>query len=174
MRNLRFIMALFLGVLMTQGFGQAVHALGQEAGSSLICDSLPPLNKGVLDYVKTKLNKKVGRGQCWDLAAEALQSVNASWDRAYKFGREVDTAHECVFPGDIIQFEKVIVEYTRDGGIYQESMGHHTAVVFKVNSKGNFELAHQNIGNGSNKVNLTNLDLKNVLKGKITIFRPVI
>src|SRR5688572_15897370 len=33
------------------------------------CDTVPELNQKVIDFVKTKLNKKVGEGECWDLAA---------------------------------------------------------------------------------------------------------
>ncbi|PCH66518.1 MAG: hypothetical protein COC01_07820 [Bacteroidetes bacterium] len=136
------------------------------------CDTIPPLNKELLKFVKKNIKKKVGRGQCWDLAAAALELVNASWDGSYEFGRKVNHETECVYPGDIIQFEGVKVKYSLNGSRYEQNMDHHTAVIYKVNSKGNFELAHQNFGGGRKKVIITNLDLKNITKGKFFIYRP--
>jgi len=136
------------------------------------CDSIPILNREIIDYVESKLKTKVGSGQCWDFAEEALNLVNASWDGLYEFGRKVDLESECVYPGDIIQFEKVIIEYNKEGRKWRENMGHHTAIVYKVNSKGNFDLAHQNYGYSRKKVGITNLELKNITTGEFIIYRP--
>lgn len=140
---------------------------------SINCDSIPPLNSGILNFVKTKINKKVGRGECTDLASEALKAVGAKYDGRYVFGRKVDYKKECVYPGDIIQFEGVKTEYQEGNMTIQEAMLHHTAVINKVNAPGNFELAHQNFNNRK-KVITSNLDLKNIKKGKIYIYRPII
>src|SRR5438045_4189887 len=54
------------------------------------CGDTPELNKKVIEFVKTSMNKKVGAGECWDVAAEALNKAGAKWDGNYKFGKEVN------------------------------------------------------------------------------------
>jgi hypothetical protein len=137
------------------------------------CDSIPELNKQIIDFVKTKLNKKVGHGECWDLASEALNSAGAEWDHDYKFGKELDLKKDCVFPGDIIQFEKVKVEFEKNGSFYKQDLQHHTAVIYKVNEKNSFIMAEQNTSQHGKKVSLSPIDLNNITKGKVTIYRPV-
>ncbi|HUR32145.1 MAG TPA: hypothetical protein VMZ69_11995, partial [Saprospiraceae bacterium] len=132
----------------------------------------PTLNTHIVEFVKSKLNKKVGRGECWDLASEALNTQHAKWDGRYKYGTLVDYKTECVYPGDIIQFERVVVECKFDGGMTRDEMPHHTAVVYEVQSTGNFIIAHQNYNN-KKKVVLTSLNMENIKRGKATIYRPV-
>ena len=67
-------------------------------------DSLPFLNKEIIEFTTSKIGKKVGSGECWDLAAEALDYAGAKWKRSYVYGRKVDLSEEKVLPGDIIQF----------------------------------------------------------------------
>ena len=137
------------------------------------CDSTPLINKQILDFVKSKIKKKVGRGECWDLASEALKLVDAKWDGKYKYGKEVFVERDCIFSGDIIQFENVVLKYTIDGREYKEKMAHHTAIIYEVKGKGDFILAHQNTSFTGKKLGLSPLDIKNVTKGKFTIYRPV-
>lgn len=137
------------------------------------CDQVPELNQKMLAFVKASLNKKIGRGECWDLAAQGLNSIGASWDKSYGFGKEVDPGKDCIYPGDIVQFEGVKIQYQKGNTIYWEEMDHHTAVVFKVNARENYVLAEQNTSTLGKKVGLSNLELKNVLKGTYKVFRPV-
>ncbi len=53
------------------------------------CDSIPIMNQQIIGFVNSKMNRKVGRGECWDLAAEALNLIDAKWDGKYKYGRKV-------------------------------------------------------------------------------------
>lgn len=135
-------------------------------------DSIPEMNRKIIDYVNSKIKKKVGTGECWDFASEALQSVNAKWDMKYKFGKEINYKNEPVFPGDIIQFENVVLNYEIKGAKYTEKMSHHTAIVYAVNDKTNFTIAHQNNGYSGRKVGVSPLDLATLTKGKFTIYRP--
>ncbi len=160
MRILPFIIAVFW--LSNSAFSQGTDN----------CDSIPELNQGVVDFVKTKIKKRVGRGECWDLAAEALNSVNAKWNGQYVFGKEV-SREGCLYPGDIIQMERVTLRYEKDGGVYKEKMPHHTAVVYEVKGKGVFIIAHQNTSIYGKKVGLSEFDLNYLEKGKIIIYRPV-
>ena len=136
------------------------------------CNESLPLNEEIIAFVNSKMNKKVGKGECWDLANEALTNVQAKWDGNLKFGRKLDYKKECVYPGDIIQFEKVKVKYTENKITYQEAMPHHTAIIYEVNGTGNFVLAHQNTAYTGRKVGISSLNLMNVTGGKISIYRP--
>ncbi|MFN6943968.1 MAG: hypothetical protein ACK4ND_03405 [Cytophagaceae bacterium] len=137
-----------------------------------VSQEIPELNQKILEFVKSKINQKVGRGECWDLAAEALNSYGAIWDGKYKYGRKVNPKKEPVYPGDIIQFEKIELTYVKDGCKYKESMPHHTAIIYAVKGDGVYELAHQNTSYSGKTVGLTVIDLKTKSKGKYIIYRP--
>jgi hypothetical protein len=137
------------------------------------CDSIPVLNQKIISYVRTTIGKKVGHGECWDLAAKALNQNQAIWDHNYTYGREINPARECVYPGDIIQFEGVVLKFRNGSRVYKETMEHHTAIVYEVKDKNVFVLIHQNTTFSGRKVGLSELDLKTVVKGKIRIYRPV-
>jgi hypothetical protein len=151
-------------LLATIGFSQSNNLAD--------CGEIPTLNVGVLKFIKSKINKKVGRGECWDLAAEALEYVDAKWDKEYIFGQEVDPNTDCIFAGDIIQFENVKLKYVKDEVTYHEMMLHHTAIIYQVSGTGKFKLAHQNIRTRNNRVEITDIDLKNISKGELHIYRP--
>ena len=136
------------------------------------CNETFPLNQQIIEFVNSKMNKKVGKGECWDLANEALTLVQAKWDGNLKFGRKLDYKKECIYPGDIIQFEKVKVKYTENKVTYQEAMPHHTAIIYEVKGTGDFVLAHQNTAYTGRKVGISSLNLMNVTGGKISIYRP--
>ena len=139
------------------------------------CDSIPQLNKLIVAYAESKIGKKVDRGECWDLAAEALKSVNAKWDGAYVFGRLVNQKKECIFPGDVIQFEGVKTKYKKDNMVYTGQMLHHTAIIYQVISDGNYKIAEQNTGGSKGKkVSIGDFDTKTVTKGKYMIYRPTL
>jgi hypothetical protein len=135
-------------------------------------DSIPGLNRQIIEYVKTTIGKKVDRGECWDLANEALILVNAEWNHEYKYGKPLNPKKDIIYPGDIIQFEGVKVKYKKENAIITETMEHHTAIVYRVIDVGIFELAHQNTGFSGRKVGLSTLDIKNIIRGKMTIYRP--
>lgn len=50
----------------------------------------PELNQKIITFVSQNIGKKVGRGECWDLAAQALNQAGASWDGQYNFGRVIN------------------------------------------------------------------------------------
>ncbi|NJK96116.1 MAG: hypothetical protein HC905_15470 [Bacteroidales bacterium] len=132
----------------------------------------PELNKKIVAYVNSVMGQQVDRGECWDLAYQALNRNNAKWNGEYIYGKEIDPQKDEVFPGDIIQFEKVKVKYINGNTITTETMGHHTAIVYKVYKKGKYQLAHQNTGFSGRKVGLSDFELENVIKGKMKFYRP--
>lgn len=136
-------------------------------------DSIPPLNKKVVEYVNSVMGTQVDRGECWDLAYRALTLVKAKWNGEYEYGRAIDYRKETVYPGDIIHFKGVVVKQTIGLTTITETMEQHTAIILKVYSKGVYELAHQNTGFSGRKVGTSPIDLNGIVRGKITIYRPV-
>lgn len=138
----------------------------------LLQPDLPPLNQRIVEYVATQQGKKVDRGECWDLAKQALDRAGARWDGMLHYGRSYDPAKESILPGDIVQFEGVTMERRIDGGKEQFSFGHHTAVVTAVHDTGDITIAHQNFGPAGRKVSSLRIHLGDRVKGKILFYRP--
>ena len=135
--------------------------------------TVPEVNQHVVNYVNGQIGNKVGRGECWDLAAEALNTAHANWDGQYGFGTVVDWRKEEVMPGDIVQFENVFVEHRIEGGTVREQYGIHTAVVVEVHGRGSYVLAHQNVQPVGKKVGTAPLLMSEVRSGKLRFYRPV-
>ncbi len=127
-------------------------------------DSLPELNQKIVHYVEEKKGKKVGRGECWDLAAQILDQEGAKWDHKFVFGQKINPDDAAVLPGDIIQFKNV----KTSTGL---KASQHTAIVYKINADGKYILAEQN-AYGKRKVTFNEFDRKTITKGKIFIYRP--
>lgn len=122
------------------------------------------------------MGQRVGRGECWDLAAEALNAAGAEWNGDYGFGREVDPDHEPVHPGDIVQFERVEFRWEEGRDVHTIRMPHHTAIVMEVfgaMAPGAYIIAQQNTEETGRKVGTGNLVLSRRTKGKISFFRPI-
>jgi hypothetical protein len=136
-------------------------------------DSLPPLNGVVRNFVQTTIGKKIGRGECWDLANAAMSKAGATWNHQFIFGKLVDPNSAILYPGDIIQFYGVKLKYQKNGQTIIETMKQHTAIVYRVIAPGIFEIAQQNTGGRSGKkVSLSEFDLKTISKGYIKCYRP--
>ncbi|HEY0029343.1 MAG TPA: CHAP domain-containing protein [Bacteroidia bacterium] len=121
----------------------------------------------VVVFCELNKDKKVGKGECWDLAKEALDAAGANWTAPYNFGKEL-LKKEPAAVGDIIQFEKVRIEYP--DGAWKE-LPHHTAIVYKVSAPGQYTIAEQN-ANGKRFVTFSDINLTYIKKGKYTIYRP--
>ncbi len=135
------------------------------------CDSISPLNKEIHTYVQSQINKKVGRGECWDLASYALNKVGAKWDGLFVYGRKL-LPNECIQPGDIIQFKNVKLSYSKGKKTFTEEMKQHTAIIFAVINSDEVILAHQNTGFSGKKVGKSPLVFSTIYKGKYSIYRP--
>jgi len=142
--------------------------------SKVNAQTTPELNKEILKYVKSVEGKKVDRGECWDLANQALKLINADWDKAFVYGDKLDPMKDEIFPGDLIQFDNIKIQYTEGNATYTETMGQHTAIVYKVLEKGVFEIAHQNTGFSGRKVGVSTLNINYIVKGKIFFYRPTL
>jgi hypothetical protein len=133
----------------------------------------PLLNQKIVNYVNTQIGRKVDRGECWDLAYEALTKNNCAWDGKYAYGKAVNPKTDSIYAGDLLQFEGVTVKYRDKNSFVKESFPHHTAIIYKVLGKGNYKIAHQNYGDKGKKVGISELNLKDKVSGSIVFYRPV-
>lgn len=130
--------------------------------------SLPAKNKAIIAFAESKKGKKVGKGECWDLAKAALDAAGADWTPPYGFGKELDPKKDTIIPGDIIQLEKVkIVNPDKSW----QDIPHHTAIISQVLAPNKYVVAEQN-ANGKHSVIFAEMDLNNMKKGKYSIYRP--
>lgn len=135
------------------------------------CDSISKLNQEIVTFAQSNLNKKVGRGECWDLAKYALESSHANWDHKFVYGRHLDR-NECLMPGDIIQFKGVKIKYKEGKKTFYVTMDQHTAIINKVISADEVELIHQNTAFSGKKVGINSMKFSTIIKGKFDIYRP--
>ncbi len=139
----------------------AIIILAQFSGSA------QTVNEKVIAFVNTNMGKKVGTGQCWDLASAALNYAGAKWTSPWEFGTKVNYASQTVTPGDIIHFKKVKYKHGNFIGEYPE----HTAIIYKVLKKGEWQIAEQN-NNARLFVIVSDFYLAWKTKGTIEIFHP--
>ncbi len=134
---------------------------------------IPELNSEITEYVQSVIGTKVDRGECWDLAASALNMHNAKWDGQFVYGKRLNPQKDTVFPGDIIQFKNVKLRYQKGNQVFKESMKKHTAIVYEVLGAGVYRIAHQNTSVGGRKVVITSLDISTLKRGRLFFYRPV-
>ena len=154
-----------------------------------------PVNEKVVAFAKKSLGEKVGNGECWTLANDALKSAGGKSSPAYRdtpnegdyvwgelvYGREVKNgklietgnAKLKVVPGDIVQFRGSRFAGPRaDGGTYTMTAAHHTAIVVNTTPDGKvFAILHQN-SNGNKTVAEAMLTLTDLKEGWVKIYRP--
>ncbi len=128
------------------------------------------INDKVLKYVDKVMGKKVGRGECWDLAQEILDHYSADWIRTLEFGVRLDPEKDKILPGDIVQMRTVKLQYGRTTEYFGRPQ--HTAIIYKVAAKGDYILAHQNVA-GKRYVLKSKFNLKHLKSGSVQFFRPI-
>jgi hypothetical protein len=132
---------------------------------------LPVTNQKIVEYVKTVIGKKVDRGECWDLANQALNYAEAKWEFPTKFGKPYDYKKETIFAGDLIQINNVVMETKTETSITRWKMVEHTAIVFESGESGKLKVAEQNV-NGVRKVMISDWNLNDLKSGKMQFYRP--
>ncbi|HEV2327864.1 MAG TPA: hypothetical protein VGY56_03640 [Verrucomicrobiae bacterium] len=151
--------------------GQTQLAQSQNRGTLTQTQSHPPVTTGsstgattspigprVLQYAQQRIGQKVGDGECFALADEALRNAGAA--SAADFGRVTPTADykwssqqvgpADARPGDVIQFRNshITVKTEHADGSWEENTEerpHHTAVVVSNNGSGNLTVLEQNV-----------------------------
>ena len=131
------------------------------------------INQSIVDFAKAQMGNRVGAGECWDFAEEALTQAGAKNSNDvmgaknvvpnadYKWGTRVQLFQ--LKPGDIIQFKGYT--YTFPGGT-PGTRPHHTAIVASVGKDGVVEVYEQNIS--GQYVETNTLYFKSTKEVKIT------
>lgn len=119
----------------------------------------------IVQFSLKNMGRKVDRGECWDLAAFALNHANAQWESPHSFGSKVDIGGG-LQPGDVLQFTSVQFVFPNGSASFPK----HTAIVYKA-SKSQVTLFHQNF-NRRRYVDTLTIRFDQVKSGKIEAFRP--
>jgi hypothetical protein len=155
--------------------------------ASVAAEDIEYLNEQTLAFALEHMGQKIGRGECWDLAAQPLNALGAAWDGHFGFGKKIGTGGSSglkleqdatPMPGDIIHFIKVKASWTkthpngsRAWGSETLGMPDHVAFLKEFDGKTTLTLLHQNV-NGKRYMVETTLDIANIKSGTYYIYRP--
>jgi hypothetical protein len=155
--------------------GLASFTLNQQGSAKTKpCGETPALNKKILAYVNANMGKVIGRGECWDVVAGALNSTGAKWDKKFGFGKEIDYKTACVFPGDIIQLnDALVLDVSQKGLKVYDEFPQHSAIIAEVKNNMEYVLADQNFVFRKKDLRKHPLNLKNLTRGTVKVYRPV-
>jgi hypothetical protein len=126
------------------------------------------VGESIVAYAMSKEGKKVKRGECWDLVAEALDDAGADWARPDNFGESVQWQNEDLLPGDIIEFRNVKI---KSPDRYSLEMPQHFAIVVNQLGAKQYRILHQNY-NGKKRVSQFDIDLNYMTSGRVKVYRP--
>lgn len=124
-------------------------------------------DKNILDYAQGRIGQKIERGNCWDLAYQALNYAGARLPYGfenYEFGREISRSQ--LAPGNLISFREVQIQYPN--GYWMSFSPVHVAIVKQVNGN-QVTVIHQNAPYGS-PVREDVIDLGYVTSGTVRYF----
>lgn len=142
----------------------------------------------VAAWSEQQMGKQVGRGECWDLAQHALEKgcgkhafistythhgfpiieIEATPTGGLKYLRsQLDEVKR----GDILQFKTCVFEDKTTGVTTTAGAPDHTSVV-TATFNGKINVVHQNVG-GVRTVMTGSYTLANLVKGTVTVYRPV-
>ena len=143
------------------------------------------IGQQVAQFARSHMNQKVGRrGECFDLADQALRAAGAASaadygqvtaNADYQWGLSVMLSS--VRPGDIVQFRNYRVEIDNEQGEGFETRGNpnHTAIVASVGENGVIEVFEQNVY-GVRRVKRNTLYFESgngiTVSGRFTFYRP--
>ncbi|MDH5718568.1 MAG: hypothetical protein OEZ22_13155 [Spirochaetia bacterium] len=164
--------SIIMAIIITSGIASGLQSKIE------LDDNIQYLNKEIISFARKNKGKKVGRGECWDLAAIPLKKYNASWNGQYIFGKKISYGNNKrhyigkdirIKIGDIIQYKKVKLE----GSWGYMTLGYpdHTAIINKVETNLKFSVLEQNFNN-KRYVTENMVDLNYLKKGSYIIYRP--
>jgi hypothetical protein len=117
------------------------------------------LSQKIYQWARQQLNKRVGAGECWDLADRALRQAGArsstttGRDDNYDWGTPVNPVQAAI-PGDILQFRGYTIKTTVTTRYPDQSTEstyeivarpHHTAIVSANHGAKGLEILEQNL-----------------------------
>ncbi len=131
----------------------------------------PAQGANIVSYLQARIGQQIDRGECWDAAERAIQSIGARRPGSdlYVWGSVVQRGN--LQPGDVLQFSQfTTTTEDADGNTQTYTFGlpRHTAVVASVNSDGSVNLLHQNFG-GRIVSSLDTIYLSGGAQGSVTV-----
>ncbi|MBN9417914.1 MAG: CHAP domain-containing protein [Candidatus Eremiobacteraeota bacterium] len=130
----------------------ADRTLGPSTPVQASTPAAAPASSPVLDWAQRQEGQRVGSGECFDLADQALRQNGMKTasdygrvtpDADYRWGQAVPLNQSQ--PGDILQFRNYENSTTQaDGSGYDRDRPHHTAVVVGNDGHGNITVLEQN------------------------------
>ncbi len=116
-----------------------------------------PNNEEIATFARQNLNNRIGRGECWDLAEQALRAAGTrrpNPDDLYVWGDSIQMTQ--MQSGDILQFENfrydLRIETSNPDGSSSQSTSfgtrgrpNHTAIIAGVGSHGSVQIWEQNV-----------------------------
>ncbi|CAH2350473.1 altered inheritance of mitochondria protein 3 [[Candida] railenensis] len=137
----------------------------------------------VAGWCEHHYGQQVGRGECWDLAHDALEKgcgkhafVSTYYHHGYPIlqlddGSVTSGPHDDIKRGDILQFKSCIFVDAALGQTKTVGMPDHTSVVLS-NDGNSILVAEQNVNNVRTVVQGT-YNLRHMTKGQVTAYRPM-
>lgn len=144
------------------------------------------LQQDLLAFATKNLGKQVGSGQCAELAAKGLDSINAKPFGTYEdspapgdyvWGKKIATItkeepNPKLKPGMILQFRNVKIVTKSGYTTFTLTAQQHTLIVEKFNSEtGETQVLEQN-SQGRTYVTRDNINLKGIKSGTIWAYSP--
>jgi hypothetical protein len=153
--------------------GAAVLA-GLVALAGAPAEAAETINQKVVQFARARMGQRVGNGECWTLADQALQAAGARRPGTRGYGTYIfgsPIGRSALQPGDIIQFEGVqFKHYGPDGSWSTNTFPHHTAVVARVRGT-RITLLQQNVS-GNRTVQTGVIDMADFRRGTLRYYRP--
>eukprot|EP00730_Choanoeca_flexa_P013189 TRINITY_DN5048_c0_g1_i1.p1 TRINITY_DN5048_c0_g1~~TRINITY_DN5048_c0_g1_i1.p1 ORF type:complete len:372 (+),score=21.23 TRINITY_DN5048_c0_g1_i1:193-1308(+) len=128
---------------------------------------------GMVAFCKARIGQRVGNGECWTLARDAVDSVGAREVLGRNYGQMVQRF--LAKPGDVLEFKQCRFEWTEGRSTHWMEAGHpnHTAIIYRVEGGGNvFHVYEQNV-NGKKHVMQGTYHADRLVSGALEVWRPV-
>lgn len=121
----------------------------------------------IVRFAESRLGTKVGNGECWTLADEALKAAGVSHTIGTNFGQEITI--EGVAPGDVLQMRECVFEFPNGGKVYAGMPDHTAILTSKRAADGSVSVLEQN----PSPVKVGNYNFKYLTKGEYKFYRPL-
>ncbi len=136
------------------------------------CGAIPAKNKKIVAYIKTKIGKTVGE-YCNDFFHEAYKAGGTNYYDTFGYPG-LDFTKDCIYPGDMIILRNVSISGKRNGestGIKYDNW-QINYLIYKVISKGVYEVVRTETIDKKDKVSLTEIDINKFKGTKPHIYHP--
>jgi len=119
----------------------------------------------IVAFAESNLGRRVGDGECWTLANEAMKNAKTAPVIGYNFGAKISL--DQVMPGDILQFTSA--KFKTGNGWKSAGAPNHTAVVHSRIGAQNIRVLEQN----PQPVSWGEYDFAHMIEGSFEVYRPV-